>query len=240
MGGLMSEIHENETTSPKKASLSRLLIFILLVAGLFIVVRVFNLQEYFREDRLRQFIAAWGMWGPLIYLLVWTIAPSLFLPGLPITIAGGILFGPVWGIIYTAFGATAGASLAFLVARYLARDWVGAKLSGSKLARLDEKVAQQGWKIVAFTRLIPFIPFFLLNYAFGLTRISFWPYAIATFFGMLPWTIAFILVSSNLLALIRGEVTIWLIIGIILVVLVSLLPLIFKQIKARRGESEEL
>lgn len=235
----MPETPETETTPPGKASHTRLLIFILLVAGLFIAVRVFNLQDYFQEDRLRGSIAAWGIWGPLIYLLVWTFAPSLFVPGLPITLAGGILFGPVWGVVYTAFGAASGASLAFLVARYLARDWVAAKLSGTKLAHLDDKVARHGWKIVALSRLIG-LPFFLLNYAFGLTRISFWPYVIATFFAMLPWTIAFVLVSSNFLALLRGQVSIWLIIGIILVALVSILSILFKKIKAQQGEAEEL
>ena len=236
----MPDIPAIDPASPKKVSFNRPLIFILALAGLFIAARAFNLQEYFQEDRLRRFIAAAGMWGPIIYLLVWAIVPTLFLPCLPITLAGGVLFGPVWGVVYTAIGATIGASLAFLVARYLARDWVAAKISGSKLTHLDEKVAQHGWKIVAFTRLIPVLPFFVLNYAFGLTRIPFLPYAIATFFAMLPWTIAFILVSSNLLALLRGQVSIWLIIGGILVAVVSLLPLIFKKVKARQGESVEI
>jgi uncharacterized membrane protein YdjX (TVP38/TMEM64 family) len=238
MGELMPEIPELQTAPPERASLTRPFIFILLLVGLFIAVRAFHLQEYFQEDHLRQFLAAWGVWGPLIYLLVWTIAP-LCIPGSPITIAGGIMFGPVWGVIYTAFGSTAGACLAFLVARYLARDWVASKLSGTRLAHLDEKVARQGWKIVALSRLIG-LPYILLNYAFGLTQIAFWPYAIATFFSMLPWTIAIILVSSNLLALLQGQVSIWLIIGIILATLVSLLPLIIKTIRTQRGESEEL
>ena len=236
----MPEISALDPASPKKVSFTRPLIFILALAGLFILARAFNLQEYLQEDRLRRFIAAGGMWGPLIFLLVWAIVPTLFLPGLPLTLAGGVLFGPVWGVVYTAIGATAGASLAFLVARYLARDWVAAKICGSKLTHLDEKVARHGWKIVAFTRLIPVLPFFVLNYAFGLTRIPFLPYAIATFFAMLPWTIAFVLVSSNLLALLRGQVSIWLIIGVILVAVVSLLPVIFKKVKARQGESVDI
>lgn len=225
---------------PQKASFTRPLIFILLVAGLLVAARVFNLQEYVQEDRLRRFIAAFGMWGPAIYLLVWAIVPVLMMPCLPITLAGGILFGPLWGVIYVSVGATSGASLAFLVSRYLARDWVAVRLSGSRLAHLDDKVTRHGWKIVAFTRLIPVLPFFLLNYAFGLTRIPFLPYALATFFGMLPWTIAFVLVSSSLLTLLQGQVSIWLIIGIILVALVSLLPVIYKKIKARQGETVEI
>jgi uncharacterized membrane protein YdjX (TVP38/TMEM64 family) len=225
---------------PQKASFTRPLSFILLLAGLLVAARVFNLQAYVQEDRLRQVVTAYGMWGPAIYLLVWAIVPVLMMPCLPITLAGGILFGPLWGVVYAAVGATSGASLAFLVSRYLARDWVAVKLSGTKLAHLDDKVTRHGWKIVAFTRLIPVLPFFLLNYAFGLTRIPFLPYAIATFFAMLPWTIAFVLVSSSLLTLLQGRVSIWLILGIILVALVSLLPVIYKKIKARQGETVEI
>lgn len=225
---------------PQKASFTWPLSFILLLAGLLVAARVFNLQEYVQEDRLRQVVTAYGMWGPAIYLLVWAIVPVLMMPCLPITLAGGILFGPLWGVVYAAVGATSGASLAFLVSRYLARDWVAVKLSGTKLARLDDRVTRHGWKIVAFTRLIPVLPFFLLNYAFGLTRIPFLPYAIATFFAMLPWTIAFVLVSSSLLTLLQGRVSIWLILGIILVALVSLLPVIYKKIKARQGETVEI
>jgi uncharacterized membrane protein YdjX (TVP38/TMEM64 family) len=236
----MPEIPALDPATPKKVSFTRPLIFILAMAGLFIVARAFNLQEYFQEDRLHRFIAAYAIWGPFIYLLVWAIVPTLFLPCLPLTLAGGVLFGPVWGVVYATIGATTGSSLAFLVARYLARDWVAAKISGSRLTRLDEKVVQHGWKIVAFTRLIPVLPFFVLNYAFGLTRIPFLPYAIATCFAMLPWTIAFVLVSSNLLALLRGQVSIWLVIGVILVAVVSLLPVIYKKVKTRQGESVEI
>jgi len=228
-----------ENSTPKKASITRPLIFLVGLGGLIIMTRAFNLQEYLQEDRLREFIAGFGIWGPFIYLLVWTIAPTLMFPGLVITVAGGVLFGPVLGVIYTTIGATLGASLAFLVSRYLVRDWVAAKIRGTKLAHLDEKVAQHGWKIVAFTRLIG-VPYILLNYAFGITRIAYLPFALATCFAMLPWTIGLILVSSNLLGLLRGQVSIWLIIGVILVALVALLPVAFKRLKARQGESVDL
>ena len=143
-----------------KVSPLRPLLLLLLLAGIILTVRLLHLDQYLEKERLRQFVAAYGVWGPIIYLTIWTLAPPLFLPGLPITLAGGLLFGPFWGVIYTIFGATAGATLAFLVARYLARDWVAGKLAGTRLLSLDEKVAQQGWEIVAFTRLIPIFPFF--------------------------------------------------------------------------------
>ncbi len=237
----MAEGPEIDTVQDsKKAGIIRPLIFLSLLAAIILAVRLFHLQDYFEEQRLRQFIASYGIWGPIIYLTVWSLAPALFLPGLPITLAGGVLFGPFWGVVYTGFGATVGASLAFLTARYLARDWVGSKLRGTKLAALDDKVARHGWKIVAFTRLIPVFPYFLLNYAFGLTRISLAAYAVATFFAMLPWTIAFVYFSSHILDLVKGNISPGLVIGVILVALVSLIPVIYKKMKAKEGGPLEL
>jgi uncharacterized membrane protein YdjX (TVP38/TMEM64 family) len=218
----------------------RPLVFLLVLAGLFIIGRALNLQDYLQEDRLRRFIASGGMWGPVVYLLVLTIAPALFIPALPIIVAGGILFGPLEGVVYSVLGASASSSLAFLVSRYLARDWVAAKIRGTRLAHLDDLLARHGWKIVVLSRLIIVLPFFLLNYAFGLTRVHFLPYALATLFALLPSIIATVLVSSNLLDLLRGQISIWLVLGVLLLVVVGLAPVIYRRVKAQQGESVEL
>jgi uncharacterized membrane protein YdjX (TVP38/TMEM64 family) len=225
-------------TKRKKASIIRPLIFVLLIAVV-IGVQYFHPERYLDKEHLRQFAASFGALLPVLYLAVWTVGP-LFLPGLPITLAGGVLFGPVWGVIYTALGSTLGAGLVFLVSRYLARDWVASKLSGTKLMSLDDKVARHGWKIVAFTRLVPVFSYTLLNYAFGLTRISFWPFLAATFVCMLPVTIAFVYFSANILDLLHGHISKELIIGLILVILVSLIPLIYKRLKAREAGPLEM
>jgi uncharacterized membrane protein YdjX (TVP38/TMEM64 family) len=221
-------------TTGKKTSVIRLLILLCLITSV-IAVQYFHLVEYLDPERLRQFGASHRVLLPLLYLAVWTVGP-LFMPGLPITLAGGVLFGPFWGVVYTAFGSTVGAGVVFLMSRYLARDWVAGKLAGTRLMSLDEKVARHGWKIVAITRLIPIFSFSLLNYAFGLTRVSFWPYLAATFVCMLPYTIAFVYFSSNILDLIQGRISSGLIIGVILVILVSLIPIIYKRRKAKAGE----
>lgn len=221
-----------------KASVIRLLLLVLLI-GSVIATQYVHPEQCLDQERLRQFGASHGFLLPLMYLAVWTVGP-LFLPGLPITLAGGVLFGPTWGVIYTALGSTCGAGLVFLVARYLARDWVAEKLAGTRLGSLDEQVARQGWKIVAFTRLVPIFSFSLLNYAFGLTRISFWPYLGATFVCMLPSTVAYVYFSSNILGLLQGKISSGLIIGAILVVAVSLIPVIYKWRKAPAGESLDL
>jgi len=90
--------------------------------------------HYLQQDRLQVVISSYGALAPAVYILIYAVAPVLFLPGLPITIVGGILFGPFWGVVYTLTGSTIGASLAFLTARYAARDWVAAKLTSPKWA----------------------------------------------------------------------------------------------------------
>ena len=224
-------------TPSKRSSILRPLVLVLLVVGMMAAVRYFKVGEYLEAERLRAWINAYGIWAPLIYLAVWTVAPSLLaLPGLPITLAGGVLFGKFWGVVYTALGATLGATLGFLAARYLARDWLAARLAGTKLAALDEKVARHGWKIVAFTRLIPIFPYNLQNYAYGLTRISLFPYVLASFFCMLPATVAYIYFSSNLLDLLHGKISKELVLGVLLVVIVSLAPFIYKRLRGRRED----
>jgi uncharacterized membrane protein YdjX (TVP38/TMEM64 family) len=225
---------QGKDSTPSKHSVLRPLVFLALLGAIIFTLRYFQLDQYLEKERLRQAVAGYGALGPLIYMLIWVAAPPLFLPVLPIGLAGGILFGPFWGVVYTIFGATIGATLAFLVARYLTRDWVAAKLAGTKLATLDEKVGQHGWKIVALTRLVPLVPYNLLNYAFGLTRISLLAYVASTFIFMLPMTIAIIYFSANILDLLRGKFT-WLVaVGIMLVALVGLIPILYKKLRARR------
>jgi uncharacterized membrane protein YdjX (TVP38/TMEM64 family) len=231
----------NRTLLPakrKKASIIRPLLFLLLILAV-VAVQQFHLEQYLEPERLRRFGASHRVLLPLLYLAVWTVGP-FFLPGLPITLAGGVLFGPIWGVVYTALGSTCGAGVVFLAARYLGRDWVARKLAGTRLMSLDEKVARHGWKIVAVSRLVPIFSFSLLNYAFGVTRIAFWPYLAATFICMLPSTIAYVYFSSNILDLLQGNISSGLIIGAVLVILVSLIPLIYKWRQARAGEPVDL
>jgi uncharacterized membrane protein YdjX (TVP38/TMEM64 family) len=137
-------------------------------------------------------------------------------------------------VVYSITGATAGASLSFLISRYVAKDWVQGKLNGPRWKSLNSLVEKNGWKIVAFTRLVPVFPFNLLNYAFGLTTVSFPTYAATSFICMLPACVAFIVFSSSFLELIRGRVSPGFIAGAILIIGVSLIPLFIR--KFRNGE----
>ena len=131
-----------------------------------------------------------GLWAPLGYVALFALATVLFVPGAIFGLAGGVLFGPVWGTVLNLIGATLGATLAFLAARYLAADWVRRK-AGGRLDRLIAGVEAEGWRFVAFVRLVPLFPFNLLNYALGLTHITLLPYVVASLICMAPGTIAY-------------------------------------------------
>jgi uncharacterized membrane protein YdjX (TVP38/TMEM64 family)/Fe-S oxidoreductase len=226
------------TEGPKKGGMTKFLLFLFFLLVAIVTVKTLDVSRYMEQQTLRTLIGSYGSLAPVVYMLAYAIAPVFFLPGLPITIVGGILFGPLWGVIYTITGSTAGACMAFLVSRYLAREWIEGKLKSPRWKRLDEGVEKHGWKVVAFTRLIPLFPFNLLNYAFGLTKIGFKQYAITTFLCMLPACIAFIVFSSSLLDLIRGRISLTFVIGLVLVVLVSTLPIFYRRYKTKRGEDD--
>lgn len=212
----------------KGGMLKRIALLALLVAAI-VAVRMSGLTQYLEQEKLRAIMEGYGALAPMIFMLTYAAAPAFFLPGLPITIVGGILFGPFWGVVYSITGATVGASIAFLISRYIGRDWIEGKLRNPKWRQLDIMVEQHGWKAVAFTRLIPLFPFNLLNYAFGLTKVKFVHYVVVSFICMLPACIAFIVFSSSLLEVIKGNLTAEFIVGLLLIAGVSAIPFFYKQ-----------
>jgi len=147
-------------------------------------------RDRFDVQLLEQWVSQAGWWAPVIFILIYTIATILFLPGTVFTFAGGIIFGPVLGVLYNLTGASIGAAVAFLISRYLVSDWITQR-AGGRLKQLIDGVEAEGWRFVAFVRLVPLFPFNLLNYALGLTRIRFIEYFLATFIFMLPGAIAY-------------------------------------------------
>ena len=144
-------------------------------------------RDMITAENLEQWLVGLGFWAPVFFVLAWLVAPVAFLPGSPLTLVGGALFGPFWGAFYTIFGATGGATLAFLLARYLAGPWVEKKATGI-LGKVKVGVEHEGWRFIAFTRLVPLFPFNLLNFAFGLTNIPLRTYVVTSFLTMLPGT----------------------------------------------------
>lgn len=167
---------------PRGVMVRRLVLLAVLLAG---IAGAVIWRHYLTVPQIQAFVAALGPWGPAVFVLTYTVGPAFLVPGLPFDLAAGILFGPVWGTVYSLVGATAGATVAFLAARTVGRDWAEKRFSGL-LKKLKESVDQGGWEFVAFARLVPVIPFNLLNYALGLTRIGLVPYVLASFVFMAP------------------------------------------------------
>jgi len=170
-----------------KANLIRALVFILVLAG---IVVGYLYRDSLNVDALESWVANAGVAGPLVFILIYIVGTILFFPGAVLTLAGGAIFGPVWGTLYNLTGATIGAGFAFLLARYLASDWVEQK-AGGRLAQLKGGVEEEGWRFVAFVRLVPLFPFNVLNFALGLTRIKFLHYFITSYICMFPGAIAY-------------------------------------------------
>jgi len=165
----------------------KLILFIMLVSGIALAIMY---RDQFNESEIKSWFNELGVFAPVLFMAVYAIATVFFLPGSIITLAGGALFGPVWGTFYNLTGATIGATLAFLVSRYLASDWVKEK-TGGKLERIIEGVESEGWRFVAFTRLVPLFPFNVLNYALGLTRIKLNHYILTSYICMIPGAFAY-------------------------------------------------
>jgi uncharacterized membrane protein YdjX (TVP38/TMEM64 family) len=135
-------------------------------------------------------LGALGPWAPVGYVLLCALGTVAFVPITIFALAGGALFGPLWGSIWNLTGATLGAMLAFLVARYLVGDWIARK-AGGLVKRLIDGVDAEGWRFVAFVRLVPLFPFILSNYALGLTRIPLHHYILASLVCMAPGVVAY-------------------------------------------------
>jgi uncharacterized membrane protein YdjX (TVP38/TMEM64 family) len=147
-------------------------------------------RDHLNVAELEQWIKDAGAAGPILFILIYVVGTLFFFPGSVLTLAGGALFGPVYGTLYNLTGATLGATLSFLAARYLVSSWIERK-TGKRLAKLQDGVAAEGWRFVAFVRLVPLFPFNLLNYALGLTRIKLSHYILASYIFMLPGAIAY-------------------------------------------------
>ena len=215
-----------------RRSLPRAGLAILLLAA--IAWAVAN-RHSFDGGSIVQWIADLGTWGPLAYMGLYVAATVLFLPGSILSLAGGALFGPMWGTIYTLVGATIGATLAFLAARYVASDWIAAR-AGGRLKLVIDGVEAEGWRFVAFTRLVPLFPFNLLNYALGLTRIRLVEYVLASFICMAPATIAFTYLGyAGREALAGGEAMVRkALIALALLALVAFLPRLIRRLRSGR------
>jgi uncharacterized membrane protein YdjX (TVP38/TMEM64 family) len=172
----------------------KLLLLTCLVVTLIIAAKQLDVQGLLQTSVI--WVHSLGVLGPIAFILIYNLATLLFLPGSLLTLKGGCLFGIFWGSIYVLIAATIGATLAFLIGRYLSRDWVCGQMENNpKFKAIDLAVAKEGWKIVLLTRLSPVFPFNLLNYVFGVTQVSLKDYILGSL-GIIPGTVMYVYIGS--------------------------------------------
>jgi len=165
------------------------------VLGLLILGRALPLGEWLRafNERVGQF----GVAGMAIYACVYVLATVLFVPGSVLTAGAGFVFGVARGMLVVSISATTGAALAFLIARYVARDRIAALAAKNERFRaIDSAIGREGWKIVGLLRLSPLVPFNLSNYLYGLTAVRFWPYVLVSWLGTLPGSLLYVYLGA--------------------------------------------
>jgi uncharacterized membrane protein YdjX (TVP38/TMEM64 family) len=187
--------------------------------GLFELLTVENI------DRLDAWFSGLGIWAPVVFILLWIAACVFFLPGLPISIAGGLIFGAVWGTVWTTVGANLGAAAAFLIGRYAARGMIERRIEdNASLRKIDDGVRNQGWRMLMITRLVPLFPFNIQNYVYGLTDIRFTTYVVVSLVCMLPGTIAYNFAAGSVRTGDFGKTLTYLAVAAVCFVALSLIP----------------
>jgi uncharacterized membrane protein YdjX (TVP38/TMEM64 family) len=172
-----------------------LLIIAVIVTVVVIAGKQLNLQEVLANALA--WIKDLGPAGMGVFALLYIVACVFFIPGSLLSLGAGTIYGVVTGSILVSVSSTLGATVAFLVGRYVARSWIDHKIEGNaRFAAIDNAVAEEGWKIVGLTRLSPIFSFNLLNYAYGLTQVSLKEYVLASWIGMMPGTVMYVYIGS--------------------------------------------
>jgi len=232
---------EEETVGESSASSRRSLwkpaALIVGVIILLVLAKMFGLGQ--KLEMLKPWIESLGAWGPAVFIVLYVAAAIAAIPGSALTLAAGALFGSFWGVIWTSVASTSAAAACFLIARYVARSAIEKSLKDNpKFAKLDAMTEKQGALIVAITRLVPLFPFNLLNYGFGLTKVSFVTYVFWSWLCMLPGTIVYVVGADTVKqAVASGEIP-WPLVGIVVVAIIAL-TLIGRAARSKLDDPDE-
>ena len=176
-----------EESTQNRLPIARVLVGVVAIIALVALGREFGVFL----DRFVEWVEGLGTLGPIVFMLGYVVATVAFIPGSVLTLAAGAIFGLGQGVIYVMIGATTGASLAFLLARFVAREAIAQRVAGNpRFAAIDRAVGREGFKIVVLLRLSPVFPFNMLNYGLGLTNVRFTDYVAASI-GMLPGSLLY-------------------------------------------------
>lgn len=169
-----------------------------LLVAVAVVLVVWISRSVFQVDAnsIRDWILSFGIWAPLMYIVIYTVRPLIFFPASVLSLAGGLAFGAWMGTIYTIIGATLGAMLSFYVASRLGKSLVKKQWSGNA-AKIQSQMEHNGFLYVLMFRLIPVINFDLISYLAAIAKVRFSSFALATVIGIIPGTFAYNFLGSS-------------------------------------------
>jgi len=224
----------NQKEKTTRGALGKFLLLVFFLVGAVCLLRLTPIKDFVTPESLSRVLDAAGLWAPVVFILLETVAISLFVPAsIPIILGAG-LFGAGWGFFCGWLGALGGASIAFFVGRTLGRGFV-ASIIGDRLKKYDDGIERNGFTAVLYLRLLnsPFTP---MNYGLSLTKVHFWDYFFGTGLGVmvsifvitfLSGTLKEVWVSGNWENLLAFEV----IFAVILFVFSCFIPMILKRVK---------
>jgi uncharacterized membrane protein YdjX (TVP38/TMEM64 family) len=187
--------------------------------------------------RIAESLSQYGALAPAVFALARIVGAVVLLPAAVLAIAAGMLFGPVWGTVYNVLSATLGAVITFAIARFLAPNWAERAVDGHvRLAAMMRAIDAEGWRFVAFVRLMPFLPYTVLNYALGLTSIRLSHYTLATLVFMIPIDVAYSYLGYAGYQALTGEAgaTQSALIGVGLIAALLFVPLLARRYRRQR------
>ncbi len=173
----------------RRTALIKAVLLVAFIAAALLLVRFTGIREFLTVEKLQAFLAAAGFWAPLVFILLYAVGVCLFIPGTLLTALGAAIFGPYWGFVYVWVAAMLGAAGAFLIGRYLGREFA-ASLIGDRLKKYDDGIERNGFATVLYLRLVYF-PFTPMNFGMGLTKVRFRDYLWGTGLGILVGTFIF-------------------------------------------------
>jgi uncharacterized membrane protein YdjX (TVP38/TMEM64 family) len=178
-----------QTGKFRRAALMKAVLLLMFIVAAVITVRFTGVREFLTVEKFGALLAAAGIWAPLAFILAYAVGVCLFIPGTLLTALGAAIFGPYWGFVYVYIAAMLGATGAFLIGRYLGREFA-ASLIGDRLRKYDEAIERNGFATVLYLRLVYF-PFTAMNFGMGLTKVRFKDYLWGTGLGILVGTFIF-------------------------------------------------
>jgi len=178
-----------QTGKLRKPAMVKAAILAAFMLGAIVAIRFTPLTAFLTAERLGSLLQGAGWWAPLAFILIYAVGVCLFIPGTLLTALGAAIFGPYWGFVYVWVAAMLGAAGAFLIGRYLGREFA-ASLIGDRLKKYDDAIEHNGFATVLYLRLVYF-PFTPMNFGMGLTKVRFRDYLWGTGLGILVGTFIF-------------------------------------------------